>query len=139
MYSWAIIILYCHLHLGLANFSFLHVYPPKFCMQLISPPYATCPNHPVLDLITQEYFMWGMYHEDLNYIVFSTLILYPFFFRHPLFSVSYYRNLNCNNKINRISIRTCTAVHCARYVYSCLEVSNGIMSHPPSSSSVSFS
>jgi hypothetical protein len=56
-----------------------------------------------------------------------------------LFSVSYCRNLNCKNKIPCILVLTCTAGHCARYVYSSLQVSNSVMSHPPSGSSVNSS
>ena len=63
----------------------LQVYPPKPCMHFVSPPYATCPTHPILlDLTTQECLVRGTYHKAPKYVVFSSLILYP----HSLFQVS---------------------------------------------------
>jgi hypothetical protein len=72
-------------------------------------------------------------------LIISPLFVPSIFHSHPLLSVSYYRKLNCNNTLTCILVLTCTAVHCAWYVYSSLKVSNGIMSHPPSGSSVTSS
>jgi hypothetical protein len=50
--------------------------PKKIFTQDMELPH-TCPTHPVLDLITQEYLVRSIYHEAPNYIVFSSLMLYP--------------------------------------------------------------
>ena len=55
----------------------LQVYPPKPCMNFISPPYATCTNHPVFDLNIQKYLVWDTYHEAPNCVLFSSLIISP--------------------------------------------------------------
>ena len=64
--SWRfILILFSHLHLHLQSCSFLQVSPPKPCMQLSSPPCATCPGYLILhNLIT--HIIFGEEHRSFS-------------------------------------------------------------------------